>query len=89
VGHRAGPWLPRDRHRRGALIEAGSDKAHAAPTYKHGFGFYPLLAYLDATGEALAGLLRPGNAGSGTGTDHLTVLDAALPSCRSTPPSGR
>ena len=62
----------------GVLVEAGSDKQHAAPTYKHGFGFYPLLAYLDATGEALAGLLRPGNAGSGTATDHLTVLDAAL-----------
>jgi hypothetical protein len=62
----------------GVLVEAGSDKVHAAPTYKHGFGFYPLLAYLDATGEALAGLLRPGNAGSGTGSDHLAVLDAAL-----------
>ena len=62
----------------GVLIDADSIKQHAAPTYKHGFGFYPLLAYLDATGEALAGLLRPGNAGSGTATDHLTVLDAAL-----------
>jgi hypothetical protein len=62
----------------GVLIEADSDKQHAAPTYKHGFGFYPLLAFLDATGEALAGLLRPGNAGSGTATDHLSVLEAAL-----------
>jgi hypothetical protein len=62
----------------GVLVDAGSEKQRAAATYKHGFGFYPLLAYLDATGEALAGLLRPGNAGSGTATDHLTVLDAAL-----------
>jgi hypothetical protein len=62
----------------GVLVDAGSDKAHAAPTYKRGFGFHPLLAYLDATGEALAGLLRAGNAGSGTATDHRTVLDAAL-----------
>lgn len=62
----------------GVLVDADSDKQHAAPTYKHGFGFYPLLAYLDATGEALAGVLRPGNAGSGTAADHLTVLDAAL-----------
>lgn len=62
----------------GVLIEADSDKQNAAPTYKHGFGFYPLLAVLDATGETLAGLLRPGNAGSGTATDHLTVLEAAL-----------
>jgi hypothetical protein len=62
----------------GVLIEADSDKQHAAPTYKYGFGFYPLLAVLDATGEALAGLLRPGNAGSRTATDHISVLDAAL-----------
>ena len=62
----------------GTLVGAHSDKEQAAPTYKHGFGFYPLLAYLDATGEPLAGLLRPGNAGSGTAADHVTVLDAAL-----------
>jgi hypothetical protein len=62
----------------GVLIDADSDKQGAAPTRKHGFGFYPLLAFLDATGEALAGLLRAGNAGSGTAADHLQVLDAAL-----------
>ncbi len=33
---------------------------------------------MDATGEVLAGQLRPGNAGSGTAADHITVLDAAL-----------
>jgi hypothetical protein len=60
------------------LIGAHSDKEQAAPTYKRGFGFHPLLAYLDATGEALAGLLRPGNAGSGTAADHVTVLNDAL-----------
>jgi hypothetical protein len=60
------------------LIGAHSDKEHAAPTYKRGFGFHPLMAYLDGTGEALAGLLRAGNAGSGTATDHVTVLDDAL-----------
>ena len=60
------------------LVGAHSDKEHAAPTYKRGFGFHPLLAYLDATGEALAGLLRPGNAGSGTATDHIAVLGDAL-----------
>lgn len=62
----------------GTLVNSHSDKEGAAPTYKRGFGFYPLMAYLDATGEALAGLLRPGNAGSGTAADHITVLDAAL-----------
>ncbi len=60
------------------LIGAHSEKEHAAPTYKRGFGFHPLLAYLDATREPLAGLLRPGNAGSGTAEDHISVLDAAL-----------
>jgi len=60
------------------LVGAHSEKEQAAPTYKRGFGFHPLLAYLDATGEALAGVLRRGNAGSGTATDHVTVLDDAL-----------
>ena len=62
----------------GTLLTAHSEREQAAPTYKRGFGFYPLLAFLDQTGEALAGLLRPGNAGSGTAADHITVLDAAL-----------
>ena len=60
------------------LVGSHSEKQGAAPTYKRGFGFHPLVAYLDATGEALAGLLRPGNAGSSTAVDHVTVLDAAL-----------
>ncbi len=42
------------------------------------FGYHPLLCFLDATGEALAGLLRPGNAGSNTAADHIEVLDLAL-----------
>ncbi|MBI2983627.1 MAG: IS1380 family transposase [Chloroflexi bacterium] len=62
----------------GTLVGAHSDKEGAAPTYKGGFGFHPLLAYLDATGEPLAALLRPGNAGSGTAADHTRVLDLAL-----------
>jgi hypothetical protein len=44
----------------GTLVLSASDKERAAPTYKKGFGFYPLMAYLDATGEALAALLRSG-----------------------------
>ena len=62
----------------GTLVTAQSEKEGAAPTYKRGFGFHPLLVYLDATGEALAGKLRPGNAGSNTTADHVEVLDAAL-----------
>ena len=60
------------------LVGAHSEKEGAAPTWKRGFGFHPLLAYLDATGEALAGVLRPGNAGSGTAADHVVVLGDAL-----------
>ena len=60
------------------LVNSHSEKEGAAPTYKKGFGFHPLMAYLDATGEALAGKLRPGNAGANTAADHVEVLDAAL-----------
>lgn len=67
------------------LVTAHSNKEQAAPNYKHTFGHYPLVAYLDATGEALAGLFRPGNAGSGTAADHIQVLDDALFQLPSTP----
>ena len=60
------------------LVESHSDKQQAAGTYKGGFGFRPLMACLDATGEALAGVLRPGNAGSNIAADHIEVLDDAL-----------
>jgi hypothetical protein len=60
------------------LVGSHSEKQGAAPTYKKGFGFHPLNSYLDATGEALASLLRPGNAGSGTAADHIVVLDDSL-----------
>lgn len=60
------------------LVNSHSEKEHAAPNYKKGYGFHPIVAYLDATGEALAVELRRGNAGSGTAVDHVTVLDAAL-----------
>ncbi len=60
------------------LVTSHSEKQHAAPTYKHGFGFHPLLCFVDGSDDALAGLLRPGNAGSNTAQDHVGVLDAAL-----------
>ncbi|MER7820821.1 transposase, partial [Streptomyces sp. NPDC096153] len=60
------------------LVTCHSEKEQAAPTYKRGFGFHPLLCFLDNTGEGLAGLLRAGNAGANTADDHITVLDAAL-----------
>jgi len=60
------------------LVTAHSDKEQAAGNYKHGFGFHPLLCYEAETEEALAGVLRPGNAGANTAADHITVLDAAV-----------
>ena len=60
------------------LITAHSDKEGAAPTFKMGYGFHPLAAWCSNTRECLAMLLRPGNAGSNTFADHLTVLAAAL-----------
>lgn len=60
------------------LVTCHSEKDQAAPTYKGGFGFHPLLCFLVNTGEAMSGLLRPGNAGDNTAADHITVLDQAL-----------
>ncbi|HSS24233.1 MAG TPA: IS1380 family transposase [Mycobacterium sp.] len=64
------------------LVTAHSDKESAAPTFKRGYGFHPLCAFVDhgraGTGEPLAMLLRPGNAGSNTAADHQAVLADAL-----------
>jgi len=60
------------------LVTAHSDKEGAAPTWKKGYGFHPLGAWCRNTRECLAMLLRPGNAGSNTFTDHKEVLAAAL-----------
>ena len=60
------------------LVSAHSDKEQAAGTSKHGFGFHPLLCYEATSEEALAGVLRPGNAGATTAADHVAVLDLAL-----------
>lgn len=64
------------------LVGAHSEKEGAAATFKRGFGHHPLLAFVDhsegGTGEALAALLRPGNAGANDAGDHITVLSAAL-----------
>jgi hypothetical protein len=65
------------------LVTAHSDKDGAAGTYKGGFGFHPLLAYLDCPelgsgGMPLTGRLRPGNAGANDAADHIAVLSDAL-----------
>jgi hypothetical protein len=66
------------------IVIAHSDKEWASPTWKHTFGFHPLLCVLDrpeiSSGEALSGMVRRGNAGSNTAADHIEVLDMALAS---------
>ena len=57
-------------------INVHSDKEDAAGHYKGGFGFNPLLATCGR--EVLAGVLRPGNAGSNNAADHIAVLELAL-----------
>jgi Transposase DDE domain group 1 len=62
-----------------SLVEVHTDsKEGTGPTYKGGWGFHPLLCFADATGEALSGMLRPGNAGANTVADHLVVTDEAI-----------
>ena len=55
-----------------------SEKESATRTWKKTLGYHPLLCFLEITGEALAGLLREGRAGSNITADHITVLDQAL-----------
>jgi hypothetical protein len=61
-----------------SIVVCHSEKEQAAATFKHTFGYHPILAFLDNSGEFLAGLLRPGNAAANTAADHIAVLDAAL-----------
>ena len=46
-----------------ALVEVHSEnKESAASHFKGGYGFHPMFCFADHSGEALAGILRPGNA---------------------------
>jgi hypothetical protein len=64
------------------LIGAHSEKEQASPTFKRGFGFHPMLAFVDhgigGSGEPLIGMLRPGKANANDAADQISVLDAAL-----------
>jgi hypothetical protein len=64
------------------LVAAHSDKQGAGPTFKKGFGFHPMCAFVDhgehGTGETLAINLRPGTASAWASVDHIAVLDTAL-----------
>lgn len=60
------------------LVGSHSDKEQAAGNYKGGFGFHPMLCYLDGSDGALDGILRPGNAGSNTGADQGEAVELGL-----------
>jgi hypothetical protein len=64
------------------LVGAHSEKEGATPNFKRGFGFHPMLAFVDhgtgGTGEPLAARLRPGKANANDAQDQIEVLDAAL-----------
>jgi hypothetical protein len=65
-----------------SLVSVYSAKQGAANTFKKTFGLHPLFGFIDhgpgGTGEPAATLLRPGNAGSNTAADHITVLEQVL-----------
>ncbi|MFF8867937.1 IS1380 family transposase [Streptomyces sp. NPDC015139] len=66
----------------GVLVLAHSDKQDATATWKKTYGHHPLMGFVDhgpgGTGEPVAALLRPGNAGSNTAADHITATRLAL-----------
>lgn len=66
-----------------SLVHVHSEKENAAPTYKRGYGFSPLIAMVDygaghGTVGVLAVLLRPANRGANSARDHIEVLSQAL-----------
>ena len=76
----------------GVLVLAHSEQQDATATWKKTFGHHPLMAFVDhgsgGSGEPVAGLLRPGNAGSNTAADHIITARLALaqvPKCLARP----
>jgi hypothetical protein len=64
------------------IVTACSGKEQAMPTWKKTYGHHPLTVFADhgaeGTGEALAVLLRAGNAGPDTASDHIEAARLAL-----------
>jgi hypothetical protein len=64
------------------IVIAHSEKEQAAPTWKKTFGHHPMTAWADhgqgGNGEPLAIVLRPGNAGSNTASDHIETARLAI-----------
>jgi hypothetical protein len=59
------------------VVIAQSEKELAEPDIK-GFGFHPLAAACDSTGEPLARMFRPGGTGANTAAGNLLVLREAI-----------
>jgi hypothetical protein len=63
-------------------VTSCSDKEQAAPTWKKTYGFHPLTVFADhgpeGSGEPLSIVLRPGNAGSNTASEHIEAARLAL-----------
>jgi hypothetical protein len=66
----------------GVPVLAHSEKQDATATWKKTFGHHPLVGFVDhgqaGSGELVAALLRPGNAGSNAATDHIETTRLAL-----------
>jgi Transposase DDE domain group 1 len=64
------------------IVTSCSEKDQATPTWKKTYGFHPLTVFADhgagGSGEPLAIMLRPGNAGSNTAADHVEATRLAL-----------
>ncbi|WP_408608466.1 transposase [Actinomyces slackii] len=64
------------------LVNVHSEKEGAAPTFKRGYGFHPLTAWIDhgraGGGQCAAIMLRAGNAGANTAADHQQIIGQAL-----------
>jgi hypothetical protein len=65
------------------LVTSHSEKESVAGTYKGGYGFAPFIASVDygagnGSGEILAAVLRPGNAGANSAEDHIRVFHTAV-----------
>jgi len=64
------------------IVTSCSDKEQATPTWKKTYGHHPLTVFADhgpdGSGEPLAFMLRPGNAGSNTAADHIDATRLGL-----------
>jgi hypothetical protein len=64
------------------IVTSCSEKEQAMPTWKKTYGHHPLAVFADhgpeGSGEPLAVILRAGNAGSNTASDHIQATRLAL-----------